>query len=225
LSVDVRSLYEEKTHSGYYSTVRSEVASLFDAPAGLVADIGCGAGATLCFLSEVGLARKTIGVDISSEMLMLAKSSGVDRVIHADIEREDLLIEQESVDIFLCLDVLEHLADPWAVLRKLRMYLKPGGTIIASIPNVQNLKVILPLIFLGNWQYRESGILDKTHLRFFTKRTAIDLFADSGFQFRLCEPIYEPNLILRIANIVSLCVFRRFFVSRFLLKASKASDE
>jgi 2-polyprenyl-3-methyl-5-hydroxy-6-metoxy-1,4-benzoquinol methylase len=94
----------------------------------------------------------------------------------------ELPIEPDSLDLILCLDVLEHLIDPWTVVQRLRKLLKPGGAIIASIPNIGNRKVIFPLLFMGKWNYMDEGFLDKTHLRFFVRATAIQLIESSGLK-------------------------------------------
>lgn len=78
-------------------------------------------------------------------------------------------------------DVLEHMADPWSALEATVVHLHPGGTVVASIPNVRNVEVVYPLVTRGTWRYHDQGLLDRTHLRFFTKSSMRDLFEDSGF--------------------------------------------
>jgi SAM-dependent methyltransferase len=78
-------------------------------------------------------------------------------------------------------DVLEHMADPWAALHTARGLLTPEGTVVASIPNVRNLETVFQLVVRGQWTYAASGVLDRTHLRFFTKRSIRVLFEESGF--------------------------------------------
>ena len=76
---------------------------------------------------------------------------------------------------------MEHLVDPLAVLKKTRKFLRSDGTVIASLPNVQYLGLIHHLIE-GNWTYQDEGILDRTHLRFFTYREMEKLFNDAGYE-------------------------------------------
>jgi hypothetical protein len=83
-------------------------------------------------------------------------------------------------------DVLEHLRDPWAALFRLRDCLKDGGTVVASIPNIANYKIIKKLLFT-DWRYEPGGILDHTHLRFFTRRSVEDLFRNAGFEILRIE--------------------------------------
>jgi 2-polyprenyl-3-methyl-5-hydroxy-6-metoxy-1,4-benzoquinol methylase len=86
-------------------------------------------------------------------------------------------------DAVVCADVLEHLARPEDLLGRIRQWLRPGGTLLVSLPNVANLTVRLALL-AGRFPYAERGILDRTHLRFYTRRSAKDLIVTSGFRLR-----------------------------------------
>ena len=101
-------------------------------------------------------------------MAKVAKEK-IDRVIMGDIERNNLIdyFQQNYFDFIIFADVLEHLKDPWAVLKNVTNFLTSSGFIITSIPNVRNYTTIINLV-KGYWPYRERGIHDKTHLRFFT---------------------------------------------------------
>ncbi len=92
-------------------------------------------------------------------------------------ERE---IEAGSLDLILCMDVLEHLADPWEVVRRISTLLRPGGRLIVSVPNIRHWKFIARLLFKGDFHYTRDGLLDRTHLRFFVRQTAIDLVRAGG---------------------------------------------
>jgi len=78
-------------------------------------------------------------------------------------------------------DVLEHMVDPWSALRATAPYLSPTGRVVASIPNVRHVKVVANLALRGDWTYTDMGVLDRTHLRFFTAATIRTLFSDTGF--------------------------------------------
>jgi 2-polyprenyl-3-methyl-5-hydroxy-6-metoxy-1,4-benzoquinol methylase len=97
----------------------------------------------------------------------------------------------EPFDVAVCADVLEHFADPSRLLRRLRSWLVPGGLLLASIPNVANVTMRLSL-GAGRFDYTERGILDRTHLRFFTRRTARALLEESGFRVREVEATAMP---------------------------------
>ncbi len=85
-------------------------------------------------------------------------------------------------DVILAMDVLEHLVDPWACVVALERHLRPGGVLIASIPNVAHFSVSIKLFVLGQWRLYPNGILDRTHLRFFTRQTAKELLESGGLR-------------------------------------------
>ena len=105
-----------------------------------------------------------------------------DRFYQVDVERFDFP-ERSEYDCIIFADVLEHLPDPAAVLRRCVRSLKPGGKIIISVPNAANIVVRLSLLF-GRFEYGDRGILDRTHLRFFTRKTFTKLLQESGLNVR-----------------------------------------
>jgi hypothetical protein len=74
-------------------------------------------------------------------------------------------------------------------VRRCVRLLKPGGQIIACVPNVRNWRVVAPLLFRGDWEYEDAGILDRTHLRFFTRRSMTRLLSDCGLRTEKCIPL------------------------------------
>jgi 2-polyprenyl-3-methyl-5-hydroxy-6-metoxy-1,4-benzoquinol methylase len=164
----------------YYSIQRSDILPLVSHLKGVTTlDVGCGEGATSFMLKQNAIAKRTLGIEYSPGALKKA-SHVIDDLKSGDVETMDLSGWEQAVDLLLCLDVLEHLYDPWKALKKLSSCIKPGGMIVASIPNVQNKYVVLPLL-RGKWQYEEQGFLDRTHIRFFTHRTARALLESTGF--------------------------------------------
>lgn len=214
-------LYELKQTEGYFSTARREILPLLPRTASRVLEIGCGDGATLALLKDLGVAEWVFGIDIFEKNIEAAKAAGVDRALKANVEDFEPDLPEGSMDVILCLDVLEHLVDPWSVVRRLSKYVKPGGVLIASIPNAQNAKVVVPLTFFGQLEYKDSGILDRTHLRFFTKRTAMSLVSTGGLVVDACLTTMEKHPILKAANWLSLSLLRRFFTVQFVIRARK----
>lgn len=94
---------------------------------------------------------------------------------------QNLDYPEEFFDYIIFGDVLEHLNQPEAVLVNMKRYLKPGGMILASIPNIMHISVISELLN-GSFTYQDSGILDRTHLRFFTKAEIIKMFSRAGYE-------------------------------------------
>jgi 2-polyprenyl-3-methyl-5-hydroxy-6-metoxy-1,4-benzoquinol methylase len=171
--------------SGYFETLRDEIEPLVPTSLALVMDVGCGAGVTSSWLKQIRPDITTVGVEID-ESIAATAAKVVDTVLVVDLDKglEPLRGYTGRVDLLLLMDVLEHLRDPWTRLTEFRDLLTPTGVVIASIPNVRNLKVLRPLLLKGQWQYQSSGILDRTHLRFFTRGTVLELFAGAGYEIQ-----------------------------------------
>ena len=207
----------------YFGNVRSEIAPLLPAHATRVLDVGCGAGATLQWLQQQGRCSTTVGIELFVAAAEVARGR-VDELRVGNAESIiDGAFEPASFDLVLCLDVLEHMIDPWAFVAQVQRLLKPGATLIASIPNVRHLRVVLPLLLAGRWRYEESGILDRTHLRFFTQGSALTLVTPPGMQLtqwlRRLPPLRSKS---GVANLLTLYLLRDLFTMGFLIAARKA---
>ncbi len=184
-------------------------------------DVGCGAGATGVELMK-RLGVEVHGVEISAEPA--AKASQVlDRVIEGDIEELATVLpyEKSSIDCIMFGDVLEHLIDPWAVLAGLRGYLRSGGAVLACIPNIRHYSASLRLLLLDRWDYTKEGVLDKTHLRFFTRASAVRMVEDAGYVVEEVSPLRYGSRLFRIANLLALGALRPLSVIQYLLRARK----
>jgi O-antigen biosynthesis protein len=159
----------------YYCQARPEVAELVPARCRRVLEVGCGSGELGRLLRDRG--HHVTGIELVPEMAEHARR-WLDRVVTADIERDGFPFPPASFDTLVFADVLEHLVDPWRVLREAVEVLADDGVVVASIPNVQNIDVLRRLL-LGRWDYRERGILDFGHLRFFTLHSIRALFAQA----------------------------------------------
>src|SRR5262249_14787653 len=114
------------------------------------------------------------------------------RVFTLDVAEDDPPLESRSLDCLLFVDVLEHLVDPEAVLRRFRRILAPRGVVLASLPNVQH-HTILAALLSGDSQYAPAGLLDATPLRFFTGSTILKLFLDAGYEPECLDAIRLPS--------------------------------
>jgi methionine biosynthesis protein MetW len=180
--------------SSYYKNTRQDIAQYIKKGQHVILDIGCGAGNLGEFLKKNAYAKEVIGVELDLTATAEA-STKLDSVINANLNLTNVTevlrkYNKESFDYIVCADVLEHLVDPWNVLNDLRKYLKPGGHVVISLPNVRHWSVWLPLILRGRWEYCDSGIMDRTHLRFFTLSSAIELLKEA----RLDVVTYRPLL-------------------------------
>ncbi len=148
-----------------------------------VLDIGCATGYIARALKENFHCRVT-GIDIDQYAARKA-AKFCERIVIGDIENMDFQkeLKGKKFDVVIFGDVLEHLRDPWHVLEMVRLIIKDKGYVVASIPNIRYFSIIAELLE-GNFEYRQLGLLDKTHLRFFTKKSIMQLFNETGYEIR-----------------------------------------
>jgi 2-polyprenyl-3-methyl-5-hydroxy-6-metoxy-1,4-benzoquinol methylase len=163
----------------YYHFARPEVVALAQPRGRRVLDVGCAAGAMGAAMLAQG-AEEVVGVEVHAGAASRARGR-LTAVYRLDIESlPELPYPERYFDVITLADVLEHLRDPVAVLRHLGRWLAPDGRVVCSLPNVRHQSVLLPLLLEGRWDYQDAGVLDRTHLRFFTPATAVSLLADAG---------------------------------------------
>jgi SAM-dependent methyltransferase len=157
-----------------------------------VLDIGCGFATTSHEIQKLG--NRVTGIDSSAAALTKA-AQRVGRVLNADIVNADSVhqvIGSDQFDVLIFADVLEHLPWPQIVLREYMRYLRPGGTVIVSLPNVGLWAVRLSML-AGRFEYADTGVMDRTHLRFFTRRSARALL--EGVDLIPLKTVYNPGII------------------------------
>jgi 2-polyprenyl-3-methyl-5-hydroxy-6-metoxy-1,4-benzoquinol methylase len=156
-----------------------------------ILDVGCAAGALGAELKRMNPERNVIGIERETQAAELARRH-LDEVHCLDVEAEDAPIEPGTLDCVVFGDVLEHLIAPDQALARCARYLRPDGVVVASIPNVQHSS-ILEAILTGDFQYTTEGLLDATHLRFFTYSTIVKMFLDVGLAPRLVNTVITPS--------------------------------
>lgn len=209
----------------YFRNIRSEIAEQVKKGSNRVLDVGCGAGNLGAYLKQQGRASEVVGIEIDTIAAKEA-STKLDCVLCANLNQASVFdvlkaFDKASFDYIICADVLEHLIDPWKVLAELVTYLKPNGRFVTSIPNVRHWSVWLPLILRGQWEYREAGIMDRTHLRFFTRATGVKLI--EGANSKVVE--YHPIIWRRserLLNKVSLGLFDGWLASQWVFVGEAA---
>jgi methionine biosynthesis protein MetW len=144
-----------------------------------VLDVGCASGYVAALLVERGCT--VVGFERDRASAAAARARGLDVVVGDFDSAGDRAAMPRGFDYVLLGDVLEHLADPWSALRSVHELLAPGGVAVVSIPNVAAWPVRLGLL-RGRFEYEDSGLLDRTHLRFFTRATAHELVRRTGFE-------------------------------------------
>ncbi len=207
----------------YYGHARTEIAELLPTRAGRVLEVGCGRGATLAWLKRTGRCEHTTGIELFDDAAEAARVV-VDRVEAGNAESLLAVVARAGrFDVVLCLDVLEHLVDPWAFVARICDVLAPGGVLIVSVPNVRHWRVSAALLFGGRWRYADAGVLDRTHLRFFTRESARELVAQPSLKLVACEASRPPmGSMGGFANAATLGLLRDLFAVQFLVAAHRA---
>jgi 2-polyprenyl-3-methyl-5-hydroxy-6-metoxy-1,4-benzoquinol methylase len=217
--------YDKKT-AEYFSNVRHDILPLVPSFSHKVMEVGCGNGATLKYLKENQYCSETHGIEMFPAVGEQARLN-VDRLWIGDAEKIIHTIEAEEYDLILCLDVLEHMLDPWQFADRAAMLLKPGGCLIASIPNMRTAVVLAKLLFKGRFRYHDAaGIMDRTHLRYFTRESAMELMNRKPLQTESVLP--SPNARgskSNIANILTAGMLRDFFTEQFLIRSKRADGQ
>jgi 2-polyprenyl-3-methyl-5-hydroxy-6-metoxy-1,4-benzoquinol methylase len=169
----------------YFSRARHDVAQLVPADSRSILEVGAGFGA----LGRILAQRDSVVLDaVELNPAAAPHLSGVyRRQWMGDIESLELDGALHQYDCLILADVLEHLVDPWSVLSRLCHRLRPGGHVVTSLPNVRNIALLYRLIVQGRWDYEDSGILDRTHLRFFTRHSITALVEGAGLSIERWE--------------------------------------
>lgn len=143
-------------------------------------EIGCGSGANAAYARETGRYAAYVGVELFPDAAEAAAAQ-MDQIIVGDIETLQIETTYAPFDVLVMSEVLEHLVDPWTVLRRLRTLLRPGAAVFASSPAVSHHSVIRMLLD-GRWDLQDAGVMDRTHLRWFTPSSYAQMFRDCSYQ-------------------------------------------
>ena len=159
---------------------------------GTVLDIGCASGRLGQQLLQTGLAERCDGIEPNAEAASQAADQ-LHRIWVADLEAVTGQVPWTDYDLLIMADVLEHLIDPWRVLAELHRRVRPGARLLLSVPNVRHKSVVLPLLFRGRFDYADAGILDRTHLHFFTRSSLLDAVGRAGWRVATIAPYIKPK--------------------------------
>lgn len=183
----------------YYTSSRADMVKYIDNNPRRILEIGCGEGNFADNFQDA----EYLGVEPNEEMAARGRRIGR-KILLGPYERVAAEIPNEYFDLVACNDVIEHMIDPVAFLYNIRTKLKPKGKLIASIPNIRYAPLLFDLVFKGEFDYSESGLMDYTHLHFFTPKSFAKIAVRCGWSVDLSEPLtiapfkILPNLILRL---------------------------
>ena len=212
----LKNFYSNKD-AKYFSDIRTDLIHMITGKNLVILELGCGSGETLKYLKKKKIAKETVGVEIDQKAGEKAKKN-VDRVFIENIEQFDLPYTK-YFDYILFPDVLEHMIDPWEVLRKCKKYLKPNGHIIISIPNIRNLLTLKDFLFKGEWNYTSSGVLDKTHLRFFTWKSLRAMIEGAGYTVEIKESNNSTKPMIKLFDLLTLYQLQEIRTTQYHIKA------
>jgi 2-polyprenyl-3-methyl-5-hydroxy-6-metoxy-1,4-benzoquinol methylase len=206
--------------SGYFAGKRAEIAALVPIDCARVLDVGCGFGGLGRSLLDRGI-RQVYGVELNP--VAAAELAGVyTEYWIGDVEQVSLPEDIAPFDCIVFADVLEHLRDPWTTLERYLQLLKPGGLVVASIPNVRNIALLYNLIVRGRWRYDDHGLLDRTHLRFFTRTEIVELFAGAGLKVEFAgENLERLSALRRILTAPLVALIPDLMICQYLVCGRK----
>ena len=200
---------------GYYANTRSDLVALLERPLGSVLDVGCGAGGVGPGLRAAG-ATRLVGIELEPAAAAQARAV-YDRVEEGGAEEVGAALG-ERFDTILCLDVLEHLVEPEALLETLHTVAAPGGRLAVSVPNVRHYSTFRSLIVDGTFGYAPSGIRDATHLRWFTRRDMHHALERKGWEVERVDhsPLerFERTMRLSPRRLGEFLVSQWYFFAR-----------
>ena len=224
-------LDKNENAEGYFDNTKTKLLDLIPLKlrGGDLLEIGAASGNTLIYAKKNGYAENIYGVELCDIKNSNQENKLLSDFIIGNIEEIELPYNKESFDVILCGDVLEHLVDPYKIVNTLRKYLKKDGVFISSIPNIRKLSILKTIFVNGDFKYADHGILDKTHLRFFTKKNMINLFEDNGYTVINIIPSDTCNVkrylkrlrFIRLFKCLLSAIFKEFFTIQYYLVAKK----
>ena len=205
-----------------YTGLRRDVLALVECPVIRVLDVGCSSGKLIKYLKNNLNAEYAVGIECNPGFARQA-ACFADKVLIGDLDMFEWdKLEKEAFDLIVLADVLEHTKNPSFVLSEILKSATPEAQIIISLPNIQHWTAIKNL-FIGRWPQRERGLFDKTHLRFFTKASIIELATTAGLDiefiscnFRLID---DPKARINMfARFLAFGPFIPFFTYQYVVR-------
>jgi 2-polyprenyl-3-methyl-5-hydroxy-6-metoxy-1,4-benzoquinol methylase len=202
----------------YFEFPRTEMLDFLPDSPKTILEIGCGAGSFGQLVKEHHDCEYW-GMELDPGAAEIAKQR-IDKVFVGQVHETLDQAPDGYFDCFVANDVLEHLVDPYGVLLEVKKKLKPGGAVTASIPNVRHFETMWNLVFKKEWRYQDAGVLDRTHLRFFTESTIRELFTDQGYRVEKMYGINKSDSKFeRMCNLLTLGWLKDTLYLQFAVRA------
>ncbi|MFC1577279.1 class I SAM-dependent methyltransferase [Candidatus Omnitrophota bacterium] len=209
-----------KRDPGYYEARRDDLIECVPESAQRILEVGCGT-------AETGRAIKArckgpvevTGVEVKPEIAEKARAN-IDKVFAGDAGILDLKVRKKYFDCIIYGDVLEHLMDPWNMLARHRELLKDDGCIVASIPNVSHYRVI-KMLLSGQWDYAHRGILDRSHVRFFTLKSIKAMFSGADLDIVKTKRKLSGSKVKKALNKILFGAIKEYITEQYIVVARK----
>ncbi len=204
----------------YYTNARPEIQELVPSSSQSILDVGCGEG-----LFGLGLKQKfncTVwGIEPNAPAATIAKDK-LDKVLNTLFDDAIPQLKGQMFDAICFNDVLEHMPDPWSCLHQAKQFLNPQGVIIVSLPNVLYYHNFFNILLSKDWHYQKEGIMDKTHLRWFTPKSMIRMFGECGYSVVSIKGLSPAKTLkMHLLSIISFGYFTEMKYPQFAITAKQ----
>ncbi|MET3528128.1 class I SAM-dependent methyltransferase [Phenylobacterium koreense] len=213
------SIYRDKPAS-YFANARNDFVDLLSTGTqSAILELGCGSGGTGRAALAAGKAGHYVGIELNPDAAKLA-AQNLSEVIVGDVQEVDLTSYASMFDALIISEVLEHVTDPWRTMERLSACLKPGAQVFASSPNIAHWGVIVGLL-QGRFRYKDAGVMDRTHLRWFTPESYRSLFEAAGIDVDTVRGMRRPGWKAAMFNAITGKRFDHLFMAQIVVGGRK----
>ncbi len=211
--------YNTKAAS-YFDGARDDfIARLPRDPGASILEVGCGTGSTGALAFKHQRAGRYVGIELMEEAGKKARDVLTD-VIVGDVESMEFDWRPAQFDAFIMSEVLEHLVDPEGLLNKLSRFIRPGGIVLASSPNISHWRALRELA-LGHFPATEKGVFDRTHLRWFTPETFAAMFERTGYKVHEVRPVTPFSERVKLISKLTGGRYEYLFMTQIAITATR----
>ncbi len=195
-----------KKPEDYFSGVRADIIQkISDRKSLKILEVGCGLGGTGALALRNGIAAEYDAIELDEKSAEVARPK-LTNVYNENVDQFDFNTLGKTYDCLILSEVMEHLAYPWLALERIAPLLAPGALVFASSPNIASIGILKALI-RGQFRYTEWGVMDVTHLRWFTPGSFMEMFEDAGFCTDKIGPVGELSKGRKAFNILTFEAF------------------
>ena len=206
--------------ASYFSNARADfVDRLPRDPSAQILEVGCGTGATGALALSEGRCGRYVGIELFETAAAQAREE-LSEVVTGNVETLSFDWQPATFDAVIFSEVLEHLVEPGEVLKKLARFVRPGGLLLASSPNISHWRVIRELL-MGRFLLTDQGVLDRTHLRWFTPESYAELAERAGFEVEEIGPVTTFSPRTELLSRLTGGRFNHLFMTQIALIAKK----